>query len=343
MPFSTFIRFTLPSVMAMILFIAIPLIGVGVLSFRNSYTKTEFVEVQTRTPLGVTVQQRPQSVLDAKGNPVKINEYVGTRYYENLLEIGLVSDAFSLYFKGQSSLSTLYNNITRIPLWGALEFTLLYTLITSPFILLLGFFLALGVHNTVKQLRGTLIFFSLLPFIITPVVGSLAIKWLFIDNAIITVTLQNLGFGKIYFLQNDFTIRFLIILYGIWHVMPFAFIVLYAGLQTVSTDLIESAQIDGANRYNVMRHIIVPHLMPLFVFITLIHVMDAYRVFEPILIFSGGQGANSLQFLTYYFLNNEQNTHKASAAAFITIAGILLLLIPLIYKTFKEQQGRVNT
>jgi multiple sugar transport system permease protein len=194
----------------------------------------------------------------------------------------------------------------------------------------------------VKPLRGSLIFFSLLPFIITPVVGSLAIKWLFIDNAIITVTLQNLGLGKIYFLQNSFTIRFLIILYGVWHVMPFAFIVLYAGLQTVSTDLIESAEIDGANRYNVMRHILIPHLMPLFVFITLIHVMDAYRVFEPILIFSGGQGANSLQFLTYYFLNNENNVHKASAASFITIFGIVILLIPLIYRTWKEQQGRAN-
>jgi multiple sugar transport system permease protein len=57
--------------------------------------------------------------------------------------------------------------------------------------------------------------------------------------------------------------------------------------------------------------------MPLFVFVTLIHLMDAYRVFEPILVFSGGQGADSLQHLTYKILSDEQNFHKASAAALI--------------------------
>ena len=43
--------------------------------------------------------------------------------------------------------------------------------------------------------------------------------------------------------------------------------------------------IDGASKWQSMRHVIVPHLMPLVVFITLIQLMDNFRVFEPIISF----------------------------------------------------------
>ena len=56
------------------------------------------------------------------------------------------------------------------------------------------------------------------------------------------------------------------IIYRVWHVAPFAFIVFYAGLQTVNKEILESAVIDGANRFERLRYIIIPHLMPLIIF-----------------------------------------------------------------------------
>ena len=53
--------------------------------------------------------------------------------------------------------------------------------------------------------------------------------------------------------------------------------------------------VDGANFRQRIWYIVIPHLAPLFVFITMIHVMDAYRIFEPILVFGSNLFANSLQ------------------------------------------------
>ena len=51
----------------------------------------------------------------------------------------------------------------------------------------------------------------------------------------------------------------------------FAFVVFYAGLQTVSRDQLEAAMIDGAPRIDRFRYVIMPHLMPLVTFVLLIH------------------------------------------------------------------------
>ena len=59
--------------------------------------------------------------------------------------------------------------------------------------------------------------------------------------------------------------------------------IFYAGLQTVNQDTLESAVIDGASRWERLRYVVIPHLMPLIVFITLIHLMDAYRSFEEVI------------------------------------------------------------
>jgi multiple sugar transport system permease protein len=132
--------------------------------------------------------------------------------------------------------------------------------------------------------------------------------------------------------------RLLIILYGIWHVVPFAFIVFYAGLQSVPQDSLEAARIDGANAWQRLIYVTLPHLAPLFVFVTLIHLMDAYRVFEPVMVLTQGAFTTSVQYLTYYILLQENNPYKASAAAVLTTAGIAVLLIPLLMRTWKEQR-----
>jgi multiple sugar transport system permease protein len=347
MPLRTFLGFIFPSALAMLLLIAIPLGGVISLSFWNSFTKTRFVETEFKTPLGVRKESRAVAEMDAAGRPVQVREWYGWRNYQTVLGIGQWQEALALDrgTAADGTPTTLWQrgtgflrDITSIRFWGALEFTLLYTALTTPLILLAGFLIALGVNTATASLKGPIIFASLLPFIVTPVVGSLSIKWLFLDNAILTVWLEQLGFGKIYFLKDAFTTRTLIILVGIWKATPFAFIVLYAGLQTVPAETREAAVIDGASRWEVTRYVIIPHLMPLFMFITLIYLMDAYRVFEPILVFSGGQGADSLQHQAYRILNDELNYHKASAAALLMVVGIVALLVPLAIKTWRDQR-----
>jgi len=157
---------------------------------------------------------------------------------------------------------------------------------------------------------------------------------------VIASLIEALGFGRFYFLADQLTIRTVIVAYGIWWAAPFAFIILYAGLQTVPRDPLEAAMIDGASAWQRLRYVVIPHLMPLLAVITVIHVMDAYRVFEPILVFGASVFANSVQYLTYYTLSYEDNANKAAAYAILTVIGVVILLIPVLVHTYRDQATR---
>jgi multiple sugar transport system permease protein len=188
------------------------------------------------------------------------------------------------------------------------------------------------------------IFVSLLPFIITPVIGALSIRWLFIGDGILTAALERLLATDISMFAQGWTIEILMMFYRVWHVAPFAFVVFYAALQTVSQDSLDAAMVDGASRFERLRYIIIPHLMPLIVFVALIHLMDSYRVFEEIVGFSSQAHRISLQYLTFSFLTPDDSGNRAisraSASSILTMIGIVFLLIPLLMRTWREHHGK---
>jgi multiple sugar transport system permease protein len=142
---------------------------------------------------------------------------------------------------------------------------------------------------------------------------------------------------------QGWTIEILMYFYRVWHVAPFAFVIFYAGLQSVNQDAIEAAVIDGATRLQRVRYVVVPHLMPLIVFVALIHLMDAYRVFEEVVGFRSEAHVISLQYLTYDFLRPDEAGNRAitraSASSMLTMVGIVILLIPLLRRTWRQHRG----
>jgi multiple sugar transport system permease protein len=180
--------------------------------------------------------------------------------------------------------------------------------------------------------------------IITPVIGALAIRWLFIGDGILTAFLEWWLMRDIAMFAQAWTLELMMMFYRVWHVAPFAAIVFYAALQTVNQDTVESAIIDGASRWQKLRYVILPHLMPLIVFVTLIHLMDSYRVFEEVVGFSSQAHVISLQWLTYDFLMLDQSGNRsisrASASAMLTMIGIILLLIPVLRGVWIDYKGK---
>ena len=314
----------------MLALLALPLLMTFWLSVRNCAPELELAVVTQTGPFEAQRVVTQRVMVDTAGQIVENCTFVGFDYYRKIL--GLASDPATNAANAANTVSTQHNEFLE-----ALKFTLLYVVITTPFVLVGGLLLALGVNHAARGLRGFLISASLLPFIITPVVGALAIKWLFRDNGLVPHVLAQFGV-EVFWMAQAWSARLLIILYGIWHVLPFAFIVLYAGLQSVPQDTLEAATIDGASRWQKLRFVTLPHLMPLVTFVTMIHLMDAYRVFEPVLVLTQGTFTTSVQYLTYYVLLEENNPFKASAAAVLTILGIAVLLIPMLRKTWREQR-----
>ena len=339
---SSFLKFVAPSVALMLALLAVPLAMTLWLSVHNCALELELVTVTQTSPFGEQAVTTQQARVNSAGQTVQTCTFVGFDYYKKILGVdssgGIDPNAaVALVASPVGAASEGTETGVRNEFLDALRFTLLYVAATTPFVLAGGMLLALAMNRVAQRLKGVFIAASLLPFIITPVVGALAIKWLFRDNGLVPHLLSQVGV-QVFWMAQAWSARLLIVLYGVWHVLPFAFIVFYAGLQSVPQDALEAATLDGASRWQKMRFVTLPHMAPLIVFVTLIHLMDAYRVFEPVLVLTQGAFTASVQYLTYFILLQENNPYKASAAAMLTLIGIAVLLVPLLRKTWREQR-----
>ncbi len=335
----TFISFVGPSLFLMALFIAGPLLSVAWQSLH--VTQPVYIQVETEvcTPgflsQKCTTENQTQPQLGLDGKIITETKFVGFESYQALLKPELFLKHFS---------QKEWSGLANIDFYKALRFTLTFTLITLPIVLILGLLIALSVNQALQSLRGPIIFISLLPFVITPVIGALSIRWLFVGDGILTTLLELLLKREISIFAQGWTIEILMLGYRVWHVAPFAFIVFYAGLQTVNRDTLESAIVDGASRWQRLQLVILPHISPLILFVSIIHLMDSYRVFEEVIGFRSEAHVISLQWLTYDLLTPDDTGNRlisrASASSMLTMIGIIFLLIFPLYRSWREHKHR---
>ena len=232
-----------------------------------------------------------------------------------------------------------YINILFDPeFWQAFEFTFIYTVSVTLSVLFFGFLIALALNRLHGRIRALFMAATLLPFVVTPVVGTLIFSWLFQDFGYFTYLLNLLGI-EVYWFSGELESRMLIILYGIWQVTPFAAIVFFAGLQAIPKDTLESSVLDGARSLDQIKHVMIPTIRPLILFVSMICIMDAYRLFDAVAIMTGGlNNTETLMYYNYRVGIIQDAVAKGSAVSVLTMVGIFIILIPFLYMTYKEQK-----
>lgn len=331
----TFFWFFLPSALAMFLFIALPIGSVFVQSLHSDHDQV------LRTVESCSVFScEDQVIVDAEAtqklyDEAPLGKYVGFSNYSNRSHLAF--DSVSKWWGESSGFFNFLGGLDNFPFYKALGFTLAYTLIVTPLVIILGFCIAIAVNTVAASLKGPVIFFSLLPMIITPLIGSLILFWMIDSRGIIGASLQVFFDDPNLSLKASTTLTWITVMtYGVWHSAPFAFVVFYAGLQTVPDDTLESAMIDGASRWERIRYVIIPHLAPLTVFIGLIQIMDNFRVFEPIVGFNAEAHATSLSWIIYNDMKADTPLlNSAATTSMLTIVGIAILLTPVLIRTWR--------
>ena len=340
MPHRTFLTFIWPSALAMLLFIALPIVSVAVQSL---YVEHEQVVETVRNcgPFGCKDVEVVNSAAAAQlksESPLGRFNGLGTYVNRNHLAFDEIADAW----RSATGPASFFAKVLNLPFYKALAFTLTYTFVVTPLVLVLGFLIALAVNRIPSIYKGPTIFVSLLPMIVTPLIGSLILFWMIDSRGILGNAIQWLASDPDLSLKASTGLTWImLIVYGVWHSAPFAFVVFYAGLQTLPMDQIESAKVDGASRWEQVRYVIIPHLMPLITFVALIQLMDNFRVFEPIFGFNAEAHATSLSWIIFNDLGGE--TRQLSAAAttsMLTIFGVAILLTPVLWRTWQDFKGK---
>ena len=341
MPHRTFFWFILPTLTAMILFIALPIVSVFIQSLHIEHEQVIVVS-ESCGPFGCTettlVDTGATEELHRERPLGRLN---GIGRYTNRSHLAL--EEIRKAWDTAGTIGSFFSQILNLPFYKALTFTLTYTFVVTPFVLVLGLAIAVGINNLPKLLKGPTIFVSLLPMMVTPLVGSLILFWMVDGDGIIGATLQLIYDDSALSLKASPVLTWtMLIVYGIWHILPFSFIVFYAGLQTVPRETIEAAMIDGATKWQRMMNVVVPHLMPIVIFVTLILLMDNFRVFEPIVGFSAEAHAQSLSWINFKDLREIANPLYSSAGAtsMLTILGVAVVVTPVLIRTWRDFRRR---
>jgi len=228
--------------------------------------------------------------------------------------------------------------LTDPEFWTAFRWTMLFVAIVVPIQMVLGLAVALMLDRVVRG-RSFYMAALLTPFIVTPVVGSLVYKDLF-DRGGLIAWLWQVIFDDPFQITSG-NVRYLIVIQAVWAVMPFAMITFFAGLQTLPGERLEAAAIDGAGFWRNLWHVILPHLRTLVLFVGLISVMDMYRIYDQVFVWTGNRftDAHTLQVYNVRIATafDIGRLGKGNAMAVLTVIGILVVLIPFLYRSYKDQ------
>lgn len=340
MKHSSFFWFFMPTATAMLLFIALPILSVVT---QSVYTPHDAVLIITENcdPFGC----KQSTTIDHEATrelreAAPLGKFVGWDIYFDRGHLAVTEVAKA--WNEAARVSDFLGKLQNLPFYRAMAFTLTFTFTVTPLMLIFGFLIALAVNSLHARLRGVTIFFSLLPMIVSPLIGSLVLFWMIDSRGIIGSALQWV------FSDPDLSLKastgltwVMLIVYGVWHAAPFSFVVFYAGLQTLPQDTMESAKIDGASRWQQTRYVVIPHLMPLITFVALMQLMDNFRVFEPIVGFNSEAHASSLSWFIFNDLGGEtRQLSSAATSSVLTIVGVAILLTPVLIRTWRDFQAK---
>ena len=233
--------------------------------------------------------------------------------------------------------------------WLSVFNTLLYTSVASVVKFAIGLYLALLLNENLP-FKAILRAVVLIPFIVPTVLSAIAFWWLFdAQFSIISWSLRHLGLisGNIDFLGNPWNARWSVIFANIWRGIPFVAITLLAGLQTVPPSLYEAATIDGANRWQIFRHITYPMLTPIIAVVMTFSVLFTFTDFQLIWVLTKGGPVNATQLMATLSYQRAIIAGHLGEGAAISSAMIPFLLGAILISWFglqrrKWQQGESN-
>ncbi len=215
--------------------------------------------------------------------------------------------------------SSFYNS-----LWFSFIFAFFNVLISYVLGLALALFLNLDFPG-----RAFCRVALLIPWIVPAVVSIVSWKWLIADRGgLVNIILSSFGIGPIYFLSQSGWAMVAVIVIKIWRSFPFMMLSLLAALQVIDRTLYEAGKLDGANHWQLFRHITMPHLKNISLVQGILMVIWSINDFEtPYLLTQGGpaNATENLILLSYRYTFGRNDVGLGSAVAILTLVILMAL------------------
>jgi len=172
----------------------------------------------------------------------------------------------------------------------ALKHSLLYVLVV-PVLQILSILMAVLVNNKLRFVHFFRVAYFV-PVVTSMVAAAIAWKWVYEEQGILNYFLMKLhiiGEPISFMVETKYALLGVMIV-TVWKGLGYYMMIYLAGLQSIPSEMQESARIDGANWWRVIWHITIPLLMPFVLLCSLMSVMGAIHVFDEVFVMHGQSG-----------------------------------------------------
>lgn len=232
-----------------------------------------------------------------------------------------------------------YQALVKDPAFGsAVAHTLIYTALYVPLSVVAGLAIAIALDRKIALigLYRTLVF---VPFVVSAAAQGVLFSFVLDPEfGVANSLLHKVGLPAQGFFSDPGQALYLLVAISLWSGTGFCVIVYLAGLQGVSTDLVEAARIDGAGRWGVLRHVTLPALTPVTIFLLLFQTINALQVFDLVFVTTKGGPLGSTTVIVYFIWEKAFKTFTAgySAAAAYTLA-VALLVVGVALQLYRKR------
>lgn len=216
----------------------------------------------------------------------------------------------------------------------ALWYTTAFTVVSVVLINVIGFAVALLLT---KNIRGTNVFRTV--FFMPNLIGGIILGyvWQLLLNGLLLQINKTLTYSSVYGFWG-------LVILMCWQQIGYMMIIYIAGIQNIPGELIEAAQIDGANKGQLLKHVIIPMVMPSITICTFLTLTNSFKLFDQNLALTNGEPSNMSEMLalniynTFYGRTGWEGVGQAKAVIFFILVGAIALIQNRLTRSKEVQQ-----
>ena len=216
----------------------------------------------------------------------------------------------------------------------ALWYTTAFTVVSVVLINVIGFAVALLLT---KKIKGTNIFRTV--FFMPNLIGGIILGyvWQLLLNGLLLQSNKTLTYSSVYGFWG-------LVILMCWQQIGYMMIIYIAGIQNIPGELIEAAQIDGANKGQLLKNVVIPMVMPSITICTFLTLTNSFKLFDQNLALTNGEPSNMSEMLalniynTFYGRTGWEGVGQAKAVIFFILVGAIAMIQNRLTRSKEVQQ-----
>lgn len=223
-----------------------------------------------------------------------------------------------------------------IALQNTLKFVVLDVLLENGLGLINALMLESRVVKGKKTLRGLFFVPVILPAIVVAFIWSYIYSF---NGGFINVVLEALGASKIDFIGDGRIAIYFVILTGIWQWMSYRMVIYISGIQNIPTEIYEAAEVDGVNRFQRLKNITMPLLMPSFKINMTLCMIGALKQFDIVFAMTNGGPGNATEVIaTKIFHEAFSASDYGYGCAIGVVLFLFILIVTILFNRFFDKK-----